>query len=216
MKALLQKELSLCVHPTCYLFLILGAAMLLIPSYPLYVCFFYMTLAIYFVFLIGQEKRDVLFTSLLPVAKADLVAARTLLVVFFEAAVVILAIPFAVLRQTLHIPTNPVGMDPGVAFFGLVLIQFAIFNGVFFPCFYKTGDKAGKAFLFAVTAEFLYVCIVEAAVHIVPYCKTVWDTAEASAQSPQIPVLLVGLVLYCLITWLACRSAQKRFVKVDL
>ena len=216
MKALLRKEFSLCVHPTCYLFLILGALMLLIPSYPLYVCFFYMTLAIYFVFLIGQEKRDILFSSLLPVAKADLVTARTLLIVFFELAVVLLAVPFAILRQVLQIPANPVGMDPGTAFFGLVLIQFAIFNAIFLPCFYKTGEKAGKSFLLAVLGEFFYICIVEAAVHIVPYCKTVLDTTEAHMQVSQLPVLLAGVLVYGLATWLACRSAQKHFLKVDL
>lgn len=216
MKALLRKEFSLCVHPTCYLFLILGALMLLIPSYPLYVCYFYMTLAIYFLFLIGREKRDVLFTSLLPVAKTDLVIARTLLIVFFELAVVILSIPVAILRHTLQIPANPVGMDPGTAFFGLVLIQFAIFNIIFLPCFYKTGEKAGKAFLRAVMGEFVYICMVEAAVHILPYFKTVLDTTEAHMQAAQLPVLLAGILVYSLATWLSCRSAQKHFVKVDL
>ena len=216
MNALLRKEFALCTHPTCWLFLALGAVMLLIPSYPLYVCFFYMTLGLYFVFLIGNEKRDVMFSALLPVAKRDLVAARTLFMVIFELAVLLLAVPFALLRQALGIPANPVGTEPGVAFFGLCLVTFAIVNGIFLPGFYRTGEKCGRPFLLACVAQFVYIGLVETSMHIVPYCKTVLDSAAPDLQAAQLPVLLAGMVLFAAVTWLACRSAQRRFARVDL
>lgn len=216
MKALLQKEFTLCAHPTCYIFTALGALMLLIPSYPLYVCFFYITLGLYFVFLIGNEKRDVAFSVLLPVTKKDLVTARTLLVITFELATLVLAVPFAWLRYVLHIPANPVGIDPGVAFFGFVLIQFAIFNLVFLPGFYKTGEKCGKPFLTATALVFLYILVAETAMHVVPYCKNVLDTNTPSGQAAQLPVLCIGVLIYTAATCFACRAAQKRFERVDL
>jgi len=216
MKALLQKEFSLCVHPTCYIFLALGAMMLLIPSYPLYVCFFYITLGLYFVFLVGNEKRDIMFSVLLPVAKRDLVTARTLLMVFFELAVLILAIPFALLRYALHIPANPVGIDPGIAFFGLVLVQFAIFNLVFLPGFYKTGDKCGKPFLTAIALDFVFIIAAEAAMHLIPYCKNILDSNDPALQPAQLPILVGGILIYIGSTWFACRKAQKCFERVNL
>ena len=47
MKALLQKELRLAMHPAALLFLALSA-LLIIPNYPYYVTFFYTTLGIFF------------------------------------------------------------------------------------------------------------------------------------------------------------------------
>ncbi|MDD4596245.1 MAG: hypothetical protein PHQ30_06030, partial [Candidatus Izemoplasmatales bacterium] len=70
MKNLLYKEFKLATHPTTYLFLSLGL-MLLIPSYPGYVSFFYVSLSIFFIFLSGRENRDVFFTVSLPIRKTD-------------------------------------------------------------------------------------------------------------------------------------------------
>ena len=79
MKALIGKDLRLCLHPMCYL-APLFVLMLLIPSYPCYVAFFYTTLAVFFLFLSGRENGDVLFTALLPADKTRLVRARTVTV----------------------------------------------------------------------------------------------------------------------------------------
>ena len=83
MKKLIYKELRLTVHPTMWLFLLL-TAMLLIPSYPYYVAFFYMCLAAYFTFLSAREERDVYFTAMLPVTKADMVKARVLVLCYLR------------------------------------------------------------------------------------------------------------------------------------
>ena len=48
MKNLLLKEYRLAMHPTVLIFLALSA-MLLIPSYPYYVVFFYTALGVFFV-----------------------------------------------------------------------------------------------------------------------------------------------------------------------
>ena len=215
MKLMLRKELRLSLHPTAPMFLALSA-MLLIPSYPYLVAFFYTGLAVFFTCLNGRENQDVFYSMLLPVAKRDLVTARTLFMVIFELAVLLLAVPFALLRQALGIPANPVGTEPGVAFFGLCLVQFAIFNGIFLPGFYRTGEKCGRPFLLACVAQFVYIGLVETSMHVVPYCKTVLDSAAPDLQAAQLPVLLAGMVLFAAVTWLACRSAQRRFARVDL
>ena len=85
MKHLLLKELRLALHPTALIFLGLSA-MLLIPSYPYLVVFFYTGLAVFFTCLNGRENKDVTYTLLLPVSKADVVRARFLVVMLLEAA----------------------------------------------------------------------------------------------------------------------------------
>ena len=72
MKALLFKEIKLAMHPTTYLFMAIGA-MLMIPSYPYYVAFVYTCLGIFFIFLSARENKDIFFTASLPVRKSDVV-----------------------------------------------------------------------------------------------------------------------------------------------
>ena len=74
---LLQKEFRLCMHPTALLMPLLGG-LVLVPGYPYAVCFFYMTLAIYFVCLTGRENHDAAFTLSLPVSRREMARARIL------------------------------------------------------------------------------------------------------------------------------------------
>ena len=117
-KNLLYKELRLATHPTQFLFLSFGL-MLLIPAYPYYVAFFYITLSQFFVTTIGRENNDVSFTAMLPVAKRDVVKARLLMGVIFEVLSLIIAIPFSFLGTFTHPSGNEAGIGIFVDFAGL-------------------------------------------------------------------------------------------------
>jgi hypothetical protein len=219
LKNLMRKELKLCLHPTCWIFLSF-VLMFLIPSYPFYVSYFYMTMAIFFIFVTGRETDDVLYTALLPVRKSDSVRARTLTVAALELTMMLLSVPVVILRQKLYGGTNlaasQAGTDPGVAFFGLALIMFAVFNLVMIPGFYKTARNAGKPFFLACGAMLVYVIGVEIAIQAIPALQSLLDTTDPSKQLAQLPVLLVGIALYLLYTWLSCRRGVKNFSRVDL
>ncbi|MDD2522414.1 MAG: ABC-2 transporter permease [Anaerolineaceae bacterium] len=117
MKNLLYKELSLSVQPLNYLFLAM-AAMLLIPSYPYEVVFFYQTLGIFFIFLLGNTNNDLFFTALLPVRKQDVVRARFATVIIFELLQIVVSVPFALLRSRLNGAPNLAGVEANLTLFG--------------------------------------------------------------------------------------------------
>lgn len=77
MKNLLYKEFRLAIHPSVYIFFAL-AALLLVPSYPYYVSFFYLTLGIFLTFKTNRAENDIFYSALLPVRKGDVVRARVL------------------------------------------------------------------------------------------------------------------------------------------
>ena len=85
MKALLNKQFKLCLHPTVFIYLGL-VLMLLIPSYPFLVACFFLCNAVFYVFQQSRENGDPLFTAMLPVSKAQAVKANCLFVVILEAA----------------------------------------------------------------------------------------------------------------------------------
>ena len=210
---LLYKEWKLAVHPTGYIFLCMGA-MLLIPNYPYAVVFFYQTLGIFFTFMNGGATNDVFFTTLLPVRKRDVVQARLITVIALEVLQILLAVPFAVLRGQISPTQNLAGMDANAALFGLVLVMFGVFNVVFLPLFYRSGYKTGTPYLLAVLAMTVVVVAAEAAIQLTPALKQTLDT---TAYHPlQMAVLAGGALLYALLNLAAYRLSARSFERLDL
>ena len=215
MKKLLVKELRLALHPTNMVFLALSA-MLIIPAYPYYVVFFYTTLGLFFVCLTGRENKDIDYTLTLPVRRCDLVRARVLLAVVIELTQVVVCIPFAVLSQRLNRMGNLVGMDANVAFFGFSLVMLGLFNLVFFTVYYRRPERVGMPFVLDSLAEAVYVVAAEVCAHQVPFMRRALDTMDPAYMPWKLAVLGAGAVLFGLMTFLACRLAEKRFEQVDL
>ncbi len=216
MKHLLYKELRLAKHPTMFLFL-LFSAMLLIPSYPYYVAFIYTCLSVFFVFLQGRENNDLSFTALLPVRKRDIVRARCLLVVLMQLAQVLVSLPCAIVGARINpLGGNAAGIEANAAFFGLVLVMYALFNLLFLPAFYRTGYRVGRAFLFAGAAVLVYIVAAELLVQCVPALKASLDTFDPAMRGTRLFVLLLGAGLYAAGSLLACRLSERRFARVDL
>lgn len=213
MKNLLYKEWKLAIHPTNYIFLAMGA-MLLIPNYPYFVAFFYQTLGIFFIFMSGNTTNDVFFTTLLPVRKRDVVKARLAAVIGLEVLQVIIAVPFAILRSRIVPTENLAGMDAGLALFGLVFIMFGVFNLVFLPLFYRSGYKTGTPFLLAATVMTVVVVAAEVAIQLTPALKQTLDTTVY--MPPQLVVLAAGILIFALLNVIACRLSASAFERLDL
>ncbi len=215
MNNLLYKEFKLSLHPTAWLFLPL-AAMLLIPSYPYYVAFFYQTLGIFFIFLNGNTTNDLFFTTLLPIRKVDAVKARFITVMILELLQIFIAVPFALLRARINPGPNLAGMDANPALFGLVFVMFALFNIVFLPAFYKTGYKTGAPYILSSVVMFLFVAAAEAVIQLTPAIRQALDTLNPAYLPQQMAVLLGGILAYGLITLAAYRASARRFERLDL
>lgn len=214
-KNLIFKEWKLAVHPTGYIFLFMGA-MLLIPNYPYYVAFFYQTLGIFFTFMTGNATNDIFFTTLLPVRKRDVVKARLYTVVGLEVFQLVIAVPFALLRSKITPPENLVGMDANIALFGLVFIMFGMFNVVFLPLFYRTAHKIGTPYLLATSVMTAVIVAVELVIQLTPTLKEALDTTATAYFPQQIILLAAGMVLFVLLNWVAYRQSAYSFEPLDL
>lgn len=215
MAKLLKKEIRLAMHPTAPMFLALSA-MLLIPNYPYYVVFFYTGLAVFFTCVTGRENNDVFYTALLPVAKKDVVKGRFTLVVLLQLAQVVVAIPFAALRQSLPLPGNQVGMDANLALFGLSLAMLGLFNLVFLGGYYKNVKQVGKPFVWACVAVFVYIALAEACAHALPFFRDKLDTPDPQYLLEKGMVLLAGAIVYAVLTLWVYHKSVRRFEAQDL
>ncbi|MDE7261722.1 MAG: ABC-2 transporter permease [Oscillospiraceae bacterium] len=213
MSDLLYKELRLAAHPSLYIFMFMGA-LVLIPAYPYGVVFFFGCLGLFQTLMFGRETKDVFYTALLPRPKGDVVKGKILLAAFLQTGQLVLSLPFAFLR-TLYLPDgNPVGMEPNAAWYGCGLLIYGVFNLVFFTQFYKTAYKAGVAFIIALIPTTLGIAAIETAVHIPGLA---WlDGTDGASLLRQVPILLAGAVLYAASNVLTYRISVKRFQRVDL
>lgn len=214
MKDLLYKELRLSLHPTQVIFL-LFAAMLFIPSYPYYTVFFYSGLSIFFTCLTGRENHDIYYTCLLPVKRSDAVKSRICFAVIFQLLEIILCIPVILIKKSLPMPQNPVGMEANAAFLGLSLVLLGIFNITFFPQFYKNILKVGIPFVISGAAIFGYILIVEAMCHVVPFFKDI-DSVSSEHLSARLAVFGAGAAIYVLLTLAAYKLSVKNFTHQDM
>ena len=210
---LLYKEMRLVAHPTSIVFALLGC-LVLVPSYPYSVIFMFGCLAPYITFLNARETNDVWYTAVLPVTKRESVMGKCVLVVSFQLFQLLFSIPFVLLRNTLNIENNPVGLDATVAWYGLGFFLYAVFDLAFLTTFYKNGYKVGKSFIFATIPMVLLMVAIESTAHI-PALTWV-DSYQPKHLLIQLPILLAGIVFYGVFVSLAYRISAKRFEKVDL
>ena len=212
-KYLIKKEFLLTAHPMTYVFMFFGV-MLLIPSYPYYITFFYVTLGLFFSFMNGRENRDLYFNAILPVSKKDTVRSKTAFVWIVEIISVVFSVPFALITPKINPNgSNLAGIEANVAFYGLSLIMLALFNAVFLCSFFKTAYKVGKAFLFACIPTALFIATAEVADHM----PVVGDFLEGKGgQLVQLPVLFVGIAVFAASFFAVNKQCAKKFEKVDL
>ena len=183
MKALLFKELRLAMHPICYVFIVLFPFMILIPSYPLGIGFIYVLTCYPILFLganKGQQSNDLLFSTLLPVRKKDIVMARIFTVIFMQIAfILVMTALYPVARiinnaiaQSAEKPSEymipGLGLDSYVLLVAIALIGYAIADIIFFPIYYKHGKSIVMSTLFTILGFVVYIGIFTIGLPFIP------------------------------------------------
>ena len=228
MKALLYKEFKLAMHPICYIFIAMFPFMVLIPSYPLAIGFICVLSCYPILFLganKGQQSNDLLYSTLLPIRKKDIVLARIMTVAIMQFAFI--AIMSALVPLTMYLQTiikaddgsqltNPgISINGYVSLLGIVLVGFSIADLIFFPIYYKNGKSIVMSTLMTIIGFIIYLAIFTIALPFIPgfewYTKFLCD----SGLGVQFIILGVALVIYVFMHYLVYRISAKRLEKVD-
>lgn len=211
MKNLLFKEFKLSIHPMVYIFMLFGI-MLLIPNYPSCVFLIYVLVSFIFIFAVGKENRDVYYSLTLPVSKRDIVKARLMIVGGVEIGSLIISIPFAIISLLVLFQNGKgYGLEPTMAFYGLCLIAFAIFNIVFIPYFYKTANNILWGFLFGAVGASLFLILFE----VLSSFSFLSIINDSTALLFQVLMFVFGVVVYAVTMYITYKISAKRFEKVN-
>ena len=232
MKALLYKEFKLAMHPICYLFIILFPFMILIPSYPIAIGFVYLISCYPILFLganKGQQSNDLLFSTLLPVRKKDIVLARVFTVIIMQVAYMLIMsalVPLAfMIQNNIEISSAAEGVTgptiPGipltgfVSILGIAIVGFAIADLIFFPIYYKHGKSIVLSTLMTILGFLVYLGIFTIALPYIPGCEWYIKFLANSGLGWQFLVLGVAIIISFLLHLLTYKISAKRLEKVD-
>ena len=230
MKALLYKEFKLAMHPICYVFIAMFPLMILIPSYPIAVGFIYVLTCYPILFLganKGQQSNDLLYSTLLPIRKKDIVKARIMTVFIMHLAFI--AITSALYPVALMINNgitesalaedpmaNPItnaglGLNSYVLILAIVLVGFALADLIFFPIYYKNGKSIVMSTLLMILGFVVYLGVFTIGLPYIPGCEWI-NTLPLYIQ---FIALAVSLIIYALLHLLIYKISSKRLEKVD-
>ena len=227
MKALLYKEFKLAMHPICYIFIALFPLMILIPSYPLAIGFIYVLSCYPILFLganKGQQSNDLLFSTLLPVRKKDIVLARVITVIFMQVMFMVVMSCLYPIAYTwygngiLDQETGKVvdvsvgfGLKSYVIVLAIAFIGYALADLIFFPIYYKHGKSIVMSTLLTILGFIVYLGVTTIAV---PYIIGI----EACNSIPlwiQFIALAAAIGLSALIHFFVYKIGAKCLEKVD-
>ena len=210
---LLYKELHLAAHPTLFIFAFLGV-LVIVPAYPYGMVFMFGCLGVFNTFFYGRETNDIFYSALLPIPKRDVVKGKLLMIVSVQLAQMLISLPLAFWRVSLLPQGNPAGIEANVAYYGFGFVIYAIFNFLFLTSFFKSGYKAGNAFLLASIPAVLVLAAMEVLVHFPSFA---WlDSVAPADLVRQLPILVIGVVVYIAALLAAYRISVRRFQRVDL
>lgn len=218
MKKLLYKEFMLSLNPLYFVFILMGA-MMMIPEYNYYVLFIYTAMVVVNnIFTTGKVNKDIEYTAMLPISKKDVVKARFLSIALYQLVNIASAAVFAVIANILYgNGTNPGGIDRNVAFFGFAFIMMGVFNIAYLPAFYKTANKMLRSIVFGMIALVVCISIFETvSQYVYSPVGAYLDSSTAQGMLMQIPVLVAGIIIYAVLNVAAYRISAKRFERLDL
>ncbi len=224
MKALLYKEMKLAMHPICWVFIFLFPLMILIPSYPLGIGFIYVLSCYPILFLganKGQQSNDLLFSTLLPVRKKDIVLARIFTVIIMQA--IFISVMCALYPLAYWIQGNITDASvPGIKLSGFLtllafgIIGYAIADLIFFPIYYKKGRSIVGSTLATILGFVAYIGIVTIGLPFIPGVDKVFDFLyQPENLWIQIVILLVSLAISAGIHVVVYKISAKKLEKVD-
>ena len=222
MKALIYKEFKLAMHPICYMFVFAFPLMLLIPSFPIGVGFIYILSSYPVLFLganKGQQSNDLLFSTLLPVRKKDIVMARIITVAILQFVYILMLCALFPLAFLIHnsIPGDEIpglGLNAFISVLAIAIVGYSIADLIFFPIYYKHGKSIVMSTLLTLLGFILYLGIFTIVLAYIPGMEWYKDTLSGELWI-QFIVLGVSLLFYVALHFIVYKVSSKRLEKVD-
>ncbi|MFF2481373.1 ABC-2 transporter permease [Paenibacillus sp. NPDC058071] len=214
---LLMKEMKIGISPFFYILPFLTGALMLIPGW------LYFLVILYFCFLTipntfagYKTQNDLIFTSMMPVRKKDIVKAKVSFIVILELLHIVVAMIYGMISVRLYPNLVYYFFGPTLGFWGLCFVMLALFNLIFIPMYYKTAYKYGAATFASIAVAMLFAGGAEWIGIQNDYLFDLFKGAGTDNLTIHLSILFAGIAIFALFTIIAYYIAIKRFEKVEV
>lgn len=217
MSNLLMKDFKIGVHPMFFVYPFLFGALMLIPAW-IYniVLMYFFWITIPSMFAQYRAQNDLMFSTMMPVAKKDIVKARVVVIVILELLHIVTAMIYGLITVRLYQHVTYFFFPPHMGFWGLCFVMLAIFNIIFFPMYYKTAYKYGGAAIAAIAATLAFTGIVQWVGIQSPFLSNIFYGSGILNTGLQLSILIAGIVIFFVFTLITYRMSVRRFLKVEI
>lgn len=208
MRHLLYKELTLNINKFFFILPILLGALFMIPNWIFtFVFMYFIWITVPQIFSAYSSQRDYSFISMLPVKKKDVVTSKVFAIFTLELVHLVFGAVFAIIHILVYGSWNFM-MDINLSLFAVVIATFGIFNVIFLPQYFRTAYKFGKPLIIGAVVTVLIVGFFEFAAIKIPF---VYNITESSNGLTQLLVLLSGIVIASVLSFIALKRSIKNY-----
>lgn len=212
---LIIKEFKLAIHPTMLMFLLLSS-MVLIPSYPFTIIFFYSCLGIFFYIINTRETKDIYYSMILPIDKKDIVKGKIISIIVTQIIQILLMMFFIIIKNKINPYSNNVGIDANIILLSIGFFIFSIFNYTFLTKYFKNINKIGLPFTISTIFISIIIFISETSTHFVPFVKNILDTTDNVYINIKIIFFIISIIFYIILNIITFNKSVKNFINFDL
>ena len=214
---LIRKELTLCMHPTAFIFLFF-AVLVFVPNYPYEVIFFFSCLSVFFCCMMTRENGDIAFSCALPVKKEHIPLAKMLVVFGLQGIILLLvgiigAVKGAVLPAEQYV--NQAGLSANLALVGNGAVLLGVFNLIFFPRYFRSPDKIGVPFVIGAVVVFLLIGVFIVLRWATPLYSVTLNGLNSVNSGAKASALIIGMAIYAIMSAISCKLSMKHFQRHD-
>lgn len=212
MKNLIYKELTLSIHKFYFILPIILGGLMFIPYWIYSFVFMY-----FFWILVPQifgsynSNQDYNFLSALPVERKDIVKSKALAMYILEALHIVFAVVFGIIHNWIYEVYNPF-LDINLAFFGIGIAMFGVFNIIFLPLYFKTAHFFGRPLIYATGAILIYGFVFEFGAIRFQWVRDLFEGSFSSQIIPFTVLTVIGILL----SVFAVKLSQQHFSKLDI
>lgn len=212
MKNLIYKELKLSINKFFFLLPVILGGLLFIPNWIFLLVFYYFFwISIPQIYGAYIQHGDYNFLSVLPVKRKDIVSSKVYALFILELTHIIFAVIFGLIHNELYGSWN-FFFDINLAFYGVSILLFGVFNITFLPAYFKTAHFFGKPLIYATIATIIFGFIFEFGIAKYQFMKDIFE----GTLMVQTIVFIVAAILGVLLSVVALNISQKRMMEIDL
>lgn len=212
MKNLVYKELGLSINKFFYLLPLLLGVLMFIPGWIFLLVFYY-----FFWISVPQiyggylQQGDYNFLAVLPIKRKDIVSSKIYALFILEGLHLVFAVVFGLIHIWIYGSWN-FFFDLNLAFYGVGILLFGVFNLSFLPAYFKTAHFFGKPLIFATITTLIYGFVFEFGVAKFQFMRNIFE----GQINVQVIAFIVTTILGVLLSLVALKISQKRMMELDL